>query len=284
MFAAARPLPAAAGCAWTPGRRAPLGASRSREGSNDVPWRSSSQRRAPCAPSPRARLRSARRILKAHARVAALARSASSTTRTRGDFPPRPAIPLPPRPPRGTSIRARWRWRPARRCLCRISAGDARGGFATRGHGAPSRTRATAHRPSDRATMTAMVEKALDDPIGQPPLREKIRGWRRARAPILGVAVGVSIPLPTMRSPDVRQIILEQAERRCARGGRRRARHPVRVLRRAEQVIRSWTLPSSTCAAKLFAKCHPRPPDQLQRGGHGTQRRHRRDRGRRGSS
>ena len=115
-----------------------------------------------------------------------------------------------------------------------------------------------ANAPSDRATMTAMVEKALDDPIGQPPLREKIRKLvaEKERPKILMAFDDVSIPLPPMRSPDVRQIILEQAERRCVEEG---------VDERDIQFVCSVALHrfirddefKHVCGEKLFSKYHP---------------------------
>ena len=74
-----------------------------------------------------------------------------------------------------------------------------------------------ANAPSDPKTMRAMVEHALDNPIGQPPLREKIRRLLKAksRPKILFAFDDVSIPLPPMVSPDIRSVILEEAERRC---------------------------------------------------------------------
>jgi hypothetical protein len=66
-----------------------------------------------------------------------------------------------------------------------------------------------------------MVEHALDDPIGQPPLREKLRELKKLKKnpKILMAFDDVSIPLPPMRAPDIRKIILEQAERRCMEEG-----------------------------------------------------------------
>ena len=78
-----------------------------------------------------------------------------------------------------------------------------------------------ANASSDAKTMRAMVEHALDNPIGQPPLREKIRRLLKAkrRPKILFAFDDVSIPLPPMRSPDIRAVILEEAERRCMEEG-----------------------------------------------------------------
>ena len=78
-----------------------------------------------------------------------------------------------------------------------------------------------ANASSDPKTMRAMVEHALDNPIGQPPLREKIRRLLKAkrRPKILFAFDDVSIPLPPMRSPDIRAVILEEAERRCVEEG-----------------------------------------------------------------
>ena len=78
-----------------------------------------------------------------------------------------------------------------------------------------------ANAPSDPKTMRAMVEHALDNPVGQPPLREKIRRLVKAkkRPKILFAFDDVSIPLPPMRSPDIRAVILEEAERRCVEEG-----------------------------------------------------------------
>lgn len=78
-----------------------------------------------------------------------------------------------------------------------------------------------ANAPSDPKTMRAMVEHALDNPIGQPPLREKIRTLLRKKEnpKILFAFDDVSIPLPPMRSPDIRVLILEEAERRCIEEG-----------------------------------------------------------------
>ena len=57
--------------------------------------------------------------------------------------------------------------------------------------------------PSDPATMTRMVEHALDNPIGQPPLREKLRALKalKGNPKILMAFDDVSLPLPPMRSP-----------------------------------------------------------------------------------
>ena len=77
-----------------------------------------------------------------------------------------------------------------------------------------------ANAPSDRKTMTAMVEHALDNPIGTAPLREKLRALKAKKdRRRFSCFDGVSIPLPPMRSPDIRAIILEQAERRCIEEG-----------------------------------------------------------------
>jgi nickel-dependent lactate racemase len=75
--------------------------------------------------------------------------------------------------------------------------------------------------PSDPKVMQQMVEHALDNPIGQPPLREKLRALKalKKNPKILMAFDDVSIPLPPMRAPDIRRIILEQAERRCMEEG-----------------------------------------------------------------
>ena len=84
--------------------------------------------------------------------------------------------------------------------------------------GLPRGPRERAQRPEDHARL---VEHALDNPVGQPPLREKIRRLVKAkkRPKILFAFDDVSIPLPPMRSPDIRAVILEEAERRCVEEG-----------------------------------------------------------------
>ena len=77
--------------------------------------------------------------------------------------------------------------------------------------------------PSSPSAMRAMVEAALDDPVGQPPLREKIRALVAAKgstgAKILFAFDDVSLPLPPMRSPDIRRVIMEECERRVVEEG-----------------------------------------------------------------
>lgn len=77
--------------------------------------------------------------------------------------------------------------------------------------------------PSSPSAMRAMVEAALDDPVGQPPLREKIRALVAEKgstgAKILFAFDDVSLPLPPMRSPDIRRVIMEECERRVVEEG-----------------------------------------------------------------
>lgn len=114
-----------------------------------------------------------------------------------------------------------------------------------------------ANAPSDPKTMRAMVEHALDNPVGQPPLREKIRRLVKAkkRPKILFAFDDVSIPLPPMRSPDIRAVILEEAERRCVEEGVD-ARDVKFVCSIAlHRYIREEEF-RHVCGAKLFRKYH----------------------------
>ena len=115
-----------------------------------------------------------------------------------------------------------------------------------------------ANAPSDRKTMTAMVEHALDNPIGTAPLREKLRALKakKDRPKILMAFDDVSIPLPPMRSPDIRAIILEQAERRCIEEGidPRDIKFVCSIA--LHRFIREDEF-KHVCGPKLFKKYHP---------------------------
>ncbi|CAI5513031.1 unnamed protein product [Closterium sp. Naga37s-1] len=69
--------------------------------------------------------------------------------------------------------------------------------------------------------MRAMVRHALDNPVGQPPLKERLQQIKQANPnpKILIAFDDVSVPLPPMRRPDVRQLIMEEAERDCVAAG-----------------------------------------------------------------
>lgn len=116
-----------------------------------------------------------------------------------------------------------------------------------------------ANAPSDRKTMTAMVERALDNPIGTAPLREKLRALKakKDRPKILMAFDDVSIPLPPMRSPDIRVIILEQAERRCIEEGidPRDIKFVCSIA--LHRFIREDEF-KHVCGPKLFKKYHPK--------------------------
>ncbi|CAI5970476.1 unnamed protein product [Closterium sp. NIES-64] len=69
--------------------------------------------------------------------------------------------------------------------------------------------------------MRAMIRHALDNPVGQPPLKERLQQIKHANPnpKILMAFDDVSVPLPPMRRPDLRQLILEEAERDCVAAG-----------------------------------------------------------------
>ena len=114
-----------------------------------------------------------------------------------------------------------------------------------------------ANAPSDRKTMTAMVEHALDNPIGTAPLREKLRALKAKKDhPKISMAFDdVSIPLLPC-SPDIRAIILEQAERRCIEEGidPRDIKFVCSIA--LHRFIREDEF-KHVCGPKLFKKYHP---------------------------
>lgn len=67
----------------------------------------------------------------------------------------------------------------------------------------------------------AMICNAFDNPIGTEPLRIKLRKLKESSAsPKVVMAFDdVSIPLPPMRSPDIRHLIMDLAERYCIEEG-----------------------------------------------------------------
>lgn len=113
--------------------------------------------------------------------------------------------------------------------------------------------------PSDPKEMQRMVEHALDNPIGQPPLREKLRSLLKLKKnpKILMAFDDVSIPLPPMRAPDIRKIILEQAERRCMEEGVDPADIKFVCSIALHRFIRRDEF-RHVCGAPLYDKYHPR--------------------------
>lgn len=113
--------------------------------------------------------------------------------------------------------------------------------------------------PSDPKEMRRMVEYALDNPVGQPPLREKLRALRRANEhpKIMMAFDDVSLPLPPMRSPDIRVVILEEAERRCIEEGIDPADINFVCSIALHRFIREDEF-RHVCGKKLFDKYHPR--------------------------
>lgn len=74
---------------------------------------------------------------------------------------------------------------------------------------------------TDPDKMRSMVQEALLNPIGQDPLPAKLRALKAAKGnpKILFAFDDVSIPLPPMRSPDIRRLIMEAAEAMCLEAG-----------------------------------------------------------------
>ncbi|CAI7925641.1 unnamed protein product, partial [Closterium sp. NIES-54] len=69
--------------------------------------------------------------------------------------------------------------------------------------------------------MRAMIRHALDNPVGQPPLKERLQQIKQANPnpKVLMAFDDVSVPLPPMRRPDLRQLIMEEAESDCVAAG-----------------------------------------------------------------
>jgi len=68
----------------------------------------------------------------------------------------------------------------------------------------------------------AMVKHALDHPLGDLPLREKLRKLRAekgAGAKVVMAFDDVSVPLPPMYDPDIRSVIMDLAEQYCVEEG-----------------------------------------------------------------
>jgi hypothetical protein len=65
------------------------------------------------------------------------------------------------------------------------------------------------------ADLPAAIRRALDEPIGQDPLDAKLRPGMRVTI----ACDDLSLPLPPMRRPDVRQLVIEELLRRLARAG-----------------------------------------------------------------
>lgn len=73
----------------------------------------------------------------------------------------------------------------------------------------------------DRRRIEAQLLQALDHPVGTPPLREKLRRLRQSKASprVVFAFDDVSIPLPPMKSPDLRGVMMDQVERICVEEG-----------------------------------------------------------------
>eukprot|EP00793_Prasinoderma_coloniale_P000380 PRCOL_00005364-RA len=67
-----------------------------------------------------------------------------------------------------------------------------------------------------------MIARAVDNPVGdQPPLRDKLRALKRDKdnPSVVFAFDDVSVPLPPMQSPDLRQLIMEYCEQVCVEEG-----------------------------------------------------------------
>lgn len=73
----------------------------------------------------------------------------------------------------------------------------------------------------DPGRIRAWIAQALDHPLGAPPLRAKLRQLkeRRANPRVVFAFDDVSIPLPPMKRPDIRGLVMEQAEALCLEEG-----------------------------------------------------------------
>ncbi len=73
----------------------------------------------------------------------------------------------------------------------------------------------------NRRRIEERLLRALDQPTGTPPLREKLRRLRQAKPnpKVVFAFDDVSIPLPPMKSPDIRGIMMDQVERLCIEEG-----------------------------------------------------------------
>lgn len=73
----------------------------------------------------------------------------------------------------------------------------------------------------DRRRIEARIDHALDHPLGTPPLRAKLRQLkaRKPRPRVVFAFDDVSIPLPPMKRPDIRSILMEQVEALCLEEG-----------------------------------------------------------------
>lgn len=66
-----------------------------------------------------------------------------------------------------------------------------------------------------------MIRAAFDSPRGTAPLRDKLRSLKAKKAsPSVVMAFDdVSVPLPPMQPPDIRALIMEEAEQYCVEEG-----------------------------------------------------------------
>lgn len=73
----------------------------------------------------------------------------------------------------------------------------------------------------DREEMRRMIRNAFDNPVNAQPLREKLRALKAVKAsPTVVMAFDdVSVPLPPMATPDLRTLIMEEAEALCVAEG-----------------------------------------------------------------
>jgi hypothetical protein len=72
-----------------------------------------------------------------------------------------------------------------------------------------------------RRRIEERLRQALDRPLGALPLREKLRRLKAQKGSprVVFAFDDVSIPLPPMKSPDIRGILMDQVERLCAEEG-----------------------------------------------------------------
>eukprot|EP00850_Spirogloea_muscicola_P010013 SM000057S18443 [mRNA] locus=s57:616797:622218:- [translate_table: standard] len=104
--------------------------------------------------------------------------------------------------------------------------------------------------------MRAMVREALDNPVGSDPLRLKLQAIKAGKAnpKVLMAFDDVSIPLPPMRRPDIRQLILERAEQICVEEG------ITDITFICSIALHRYIRPDEflhICGPKLFKKYHP---------------------------
>eukprot|EP00897_Mesotaenium_endlicherianum_P008575 jgi/Mesen1/7746/ME000407S06961 len=104
--------------------------------------------------------------------------------------------------------------------------------------------------------MREMVLQALNNPVGSEPLRARLQRLKAASPSpkILFSFDDVSIPLPPMASPDVRRIIMEEAEAMCVEEGVTDVQFVCSIA--LHRFIRPDEF-KHICGPRLFDKYHP---------------------------